>query len=95
MQVYPRIASHDGVVAIVIQRGSGRVQGAGTVRISTDAVVLAPFGDLFSIFKPVHLQTHTHTLDMSAILCSILLFVYISKYEERSLFVFKFRTVSD
>lgn len=71
MQVYPRVASHDGVVAVVIQRGSGCVQGAGTVRISADAVVLAPFGDLFSIFKPVNLHRHKATQSYTSMIARL------------------------
>lgn len=50
-----RVARHDGVVAIIIQRGSSRVQGAGSIWLAADPVVLAPLGDLLSIFKPVDL----------------------------------------
>lgn len=32
------------------------MQGAGSIRISADPVVLAPLRDLLTIFKPVDLQ---------------------------------------
>lgn len=51
-----RVACHDGVVAIVIQRGCSSVQGAGSIRVTADPVMLASLGDLLAIFKPVNLQ---------------------------------------
>ena len=50
-----RVSCHDGVVAVVVQRGRGRVQVARSIRITADPVVLAPLGDLLAIFEPVDL----------------------------------------
>ncbi len=55
MITHLRVASHDGVVAVIIQRGCSCVQGAGAVSITADPVVFAPLGDLLAIFEPVHL----------------------------------------
>lgn len=57
-----RVARHDGVVAIIIQRGRDRVQGAGSVSVAADPVVLAALGDLFAIFEPVDLPHKTANL---------------------------------
>lgn len=80
MQVYPRIARHDSVVAIVIQRGRGCVQSARPIWISTDAVVVAPFWDLFSIFEPVHLNGHKPTEHVNDVIEHWFFFPYIFKY---------------
>lgn len=50
-----RVARHDGVVAVVIERGCSGVQRAGSISVTADPVVLAPLGDLLAIFKPVDL----------------------------------------
>lgn len=51
-----RVACQDGVVAVIVQGGCSSVQGAGSIRLSADPVVLAPLRDLLTIFKPVDLQ---------------------------------------
>lgn len=49
------VSGHDGVVAIVVQRGRHRVQGAGAVHVAADPVVFAPLGDLLAVLEPVDL----------------------------------------
>lgn len=50
------VSRHDGVVAVVVQRGGGGVQRAGPVGLAADPVVLAPLGDLLAVFEPVDLR---------------------------------------
>lgn len=50
------VSGHDGVVAVVVQRGRHGVQGAGSVGVAADPVVLAPLGDLLAVFEPVDLR---------------------------------------
>lgn len=72
------VARHDGVVAVVIQRGRGSVQRAGSVGVAADPVVFAPLGDLLAIFKPVDLRHKTRRLNYVMLLvCSYLIKVMI------------------
>lgn len=50
------VSCHDGVVAVIVERGRRCVQGAGPIGLSADPVVLAPLGDLLAVFEPVDLQ---------------------------------------
>lgn len=54
-----RVACHDGVVAVIIQRGCSCVKGAGAIGFTADPVVLASLRDLLAIFEPVDLLRKT------------------------------------